>query len=256
MTSRKALIIGAPVIGAPDSNIPGVNVDIKNLKNFFKSPVGGLWYDDEITTLISPTENEIRRQIELLKVNDYSLIFFAGHGYHSIERKRTILHINSRETLDSSELRFGAAKHSLIMDCCRKPESERRLPKAVAVMESLSSIAQQPDPAKCRHYFNKAIGDCENGLVVMNSCSIGETAGESSSEGGYYTSSLIDSANEWAKNKLRTIDLTKNYDYAISSTQECHNLATAQVKSLSGGRQNPTFESPRFEKKFPFAVVA
>ena len=250
MTSRKALIIGAP-----DDKIPGVNVDIKNLRDFFKSPIGGLWHDIEITTLISPSANDIRRQIELLKINDYSLIFFAGHGYHSIERKRTILHINSKETFDSLELRVGAAKHSLIMDCCRKPESERRLLKAT--MESMnfdSARAQQPDPAQCRRYFDKAIGDCENGLVVMNSCSIDETAGESSSEGGYYTSSLIDSANEWAKNRLRTIDLTKNY--ATSSTQECHNSATAQVKSLSGGRQNPTFESPRSEKKFPCAVIA
>lgn len=250
MTSRKALIIGAP-----DEKIPGVNVDIKNLGDFFKSPIGGLWSDNEITTLISPSSTDIRRQIELLKVNDYSLIFFAGHGYHSIERRRTILHINPRETFDSLELRVGAAKHSLIMDCCRKPESERRLLKAA--MDSLSfneSRTQQPDPAQCRYYFNKAIDDCENGLVVMNSCSIDETAGESSSEGGYYTSSLIDSANAWAKNKLRTIDLTRSY--ATSSTQECHNLAAAQVKNLSGGRQNPTFESPRSERKFPFAVIA
>ena len=249
MTSRKALIIGAP-----DEKIPGVNVDIKNLRDFFKSPIGGLWYDSEITTLISPSASDIRRQIELLKVNDYSLIFFAGHGYHSIERKRTILHINSRETFDSLELRVGAAKHSLIMDCCRKPESERRLLKAAMDSLTLESRSQQPDPAQCRLYFNKAISDCENGLVVMNSCSINETAGESSSEGGYYTSSLIDSANEWAKNKLRTIDLIKKY--ATSSTQECHNSAAEKVKSLSGDRQNPTFESPRSEKKFPFAVIA
>lgn len=250
MTSRKALIIGAP-----DKDIPGVNVDIKNLMDFFKSPIGGLWYDSEITTLISPSANDIRRQIELLKVNDYSLIFFAGHGYHSIERKRTILHINSGETFDSLDLRVGAAKHSLIMDCCRKPQSERRLLKAGMESSSFSEArTQQPNPARCRHYFNKAIDDCENGLVVMNSCSIDETAGESSSEGGYYTSSLIESANEWAMSRLRSIDLTN--DYATSSTQECHNSAAVQVKSLSGGRQTPTFESPRSEKKFPFAVIA
>lgn len=250
MTSRKALIIGAP-----DEKIPGVNVDIKNLTDFLKSPIGGFWYDGEITTLISPSGAYIRRHIELLNVYDYSLTFFAGHGYHSIERKRTILHINSRETFDSLELRVGAAKHSLIMDCCRKPESERRLLKAA--MDSLTlneARDQRPDPEQCRHYFNKAISDCENGLVVMNSCSINETAGESSSEGGYYTSSLIDSANEWAKDRLKKIDLNKNY--ATSSTQECHDSAAIQVKILSGGRQNPTFESPRSEKKFPFAVIA
>lgn len=250
MVSRKALIIGAP-----DEKIPGVNIDINNLRNFFKSPIGGFWHDSEITTLISPSTNDIRRQAELLRFNDYSLIFFAGHGHYSIEKKQTILQINSRETFDSLELRIGAAKHSLIIDCCRKPESERRLLKAAMESMSLDSArTQQPDPAQCRFYFDKAIDNCENGLVVMNSCSIGETAGESSSEGGYYTSSLIDSANEWAKKKLRTIDLAKDFD--ILSTQECHNFAATQVKILSGARQNPTFESPRSENKFPFAVIA
>lgn len=50
MTSRKALIIGTP-----DEKIPGVNIDIKSLSNYLKTPIGGLWYDSEITTLISPT---------------------------------------------------------------------------------------------------------------------------------------------------------------------------------------------------------
>ena len=250
MTSRKALIIGAP-----DSNIPGVNVDIKNLKNFFKSPVGGLWYDNEITTLISPTANEIIRQIEPLKDNDYSLIFFAGHGYHSIERQRTILHINSKETLDSLVLRIGAPKHTLIMDCCRKPESERRVVKVQ--MESMafdSASIQKPNPEECRKFFNMAISECDEGLVVMNSCSIDQTAGENESEGGYYTSSLIGCANKWANNKLFEIDLKK--EFATFSTQKSHNAAVVKVRELSGGRQTPIFESSRSENKFPFAVVA
>lgn len=250
MTSRKALIIGAP-----DEKIPGVNVDIENLKQYFRSPAGGLWYENEIKTLISPSSSEIIREINLLNANDYSLIFFAGHGYHSIERNRTILHINSRETLDSLELRVGAQKHSLILDCCRKQESERRLLKSVTEAMTLNfAEGQKLNPSECRKYFDQVISDCDGGIVVMNSCSINETAGESESEGGYYTSSLINSANAWAKNKLASIDLTKNY--ATSSTQECHNAAVAQVKILSGGRQTPNFESPRAEKKFPFAVVA
>jgi len=250
MTSRKALIIGAP-----DAKIPGVKVDVENLKKYFKSPVGGLWYDHEITTLISPSSYEIRKEIKILKAKNYSLIFFAGHGYHSNQRNSTILHINSSETMNSLELRMGAQKHTLILDCCRKREDERRFVKAA--MESMtfdSARGQTLNPTECRHYFDKEISNCDGGIVVMNSCSVNETAGESESEGGYYTSSLIDSANGWAEKKLLTIDLTKNY--ATSSTQECHNAAAAQVKMLSGGRQTPAFESPRAEKKFPFAVVA
>lgn len=250
MLSRKALIIGAP-----DEKIPGVNIDIENLRKYFKSPIGGAWDDNEINTLISPSKIEINKQIELLRSSDYSLIFFAGHGYHSVERNRTILHINKSDTLDSLELRQGAQKHTLILDCCREPVIEQRVQKAM--LESLSANfaqGQKLDATQCRLYFNNAISECNNGIVVMNSCSIGETAGENESIGGYYTSSLIDSANEWAQNQLRTIDLTKQY--SIFSTQDCHSKAAVLVKQLSGNRQNPAFESPRSEKKFPFSVVA
>lgn len=250
MTSRKALIIGSP-----DEKIPGVNIDLKNIKEYLKSPIGGLWYDKEVQTLVSPSVDEIKKQIELLKANEYSIIFFAGHGFHSIERKRTILHVNPRETLDSLELRAGAQRHTLIMDCCRKPESERRFIKSAMESFALDSAKRQTlNPLQCRRYFDAAIQACDGGVVVMNSCSIGETAGESNSEGGYYTASLIDSANEWAERKLADIDLTANY--ATSSTQERHDAAAAKVKMLSGGRQTPNFESPRTTKKFPFSVVA
>lgn len=250
MASRRALIIGAP-----DEKIPGVNIDIANLRNYFKSPIGGLWNDSELVTLISPTAYKINSEIQLLKDKDYSLIFFAGHGYHSNHKNRTILHINSSETMDSIDLRVGAQKHSLILDCCRVRVEDRRFLKSV--MESMTFDAAQRQtltPGECRRYFDKAISECANGIVVMNSCSINETAGESASEGGYYTSSLIEAANDWAKRKLMGIDLTSNY--ATYSTQECHDAASEQVKKLSGNRQNPNFDAPRVDKKFPFAVVA
>lgn len=250
MASRKALIIGSP-----DEKIPGVNVDIKRLRDYFKSPVGGLWYDNEITTLVSPSASSIRAQLALLGAYDYSFVFFAGHGFHSVERNRTILHINSNETLDSLELRVGARKHSLILDCCRKAESERRILKSVVeAMTSDYAEGQTLSPEQCRSYFDIAISGCENGLVVMNACAINETAGESDTGGGYYTSSLIDSGRQWARKKLSSIDLSKNY--ATASTQDCHETAAAQVKLLSGGRQTPSYEGPRSGKKFPFAVVA
>lgn len=250
MVSRKALIIGSP-----DEEIPGVKDDVENLRGFLLSPVGGLWYDSEITTLINPTAKDILAEIEILKRQDYSVVFFAGHGYHSNQRRNTILHINSQEVLNSLELRLGAPKHTLILDCCRKRENEKKILKAV--MENLSLEAarwQVLNPIECRRYFDEEISLCDSGLVVMNSCSIDETAGEEEFVGGYYTSSLLDSANEWAGKRLHDIDLTKSY--ASLSTQACHETAAGLVKQLSGGRQTPKFEAPRAEKKFPFAIVA
>jgi len=248
--SRKALIIGSP-----DAKIPGVKVDVENLKKFLLSPVGGLWYDSEITTLMTPQASTIRAEIGLMKRVDYSMIFFAGHGYHSNQRGNTILHINAREKMNSLELRIGAQKHSLILDCCRKREDEKRLLKSAMESMTFDSARQWTlSPAKCRRHFDQEISLCDGGIVAMNSCAVDETAGEDESSGGYYTSSLLDSANEWAKKTLLNIDLSRSYSKC--STQACHETAARRVKLLSGGRQNPTFESPRAERKFPFAVVA
>ena len=250
MTSRKALIIGAP-----DEKIPGVSADIENLRAYLKSPIGGVWRESEIITLISPLESEVKRQINLLQLNDYSLIFFAGHGFHSAQRNRTILHINSSQTMDSLDFRIGAQKHTLILDCCRKSEEEERFLKAA--MESLTldfAQGQKLDAAQCRMYFDKTISECDSGIVVMNSCSVDETAGEHKTIGGYYTSSLIDAANDWAKAQLTSINLAENY--LMYSTQDCHNDAATQVKKLTGNRQSPNFESPRTKKQFPFSVIA
>lgn len=250
MATRKALIIGAP-----DEKIPGVNQDVSNLKAYLRSPVGGLWFDNEIVTLISPKAIAIRAHLEQLAPTDYSLVFFAGHGYHSVERKRTILKINREEEFDSLELRKGAPRHTVILDCCRKPESEWRMKKAILESAAFDSAkGQQLNHTHCRLLFTSSIAACDPGIVVMNACQVGETAGENEAEGGYYTSSLIASGNDWARGRLKTIDLSKNY--AIYSTQECHNDAAVLVRELTGGRQNPVFESPRSEKKFPFAIVA
>lgn len=250
MIKRKALIIGAP-----DEKIPGVERDVNNLINFLTSPQGGFWNDREIKTLISPYKNEISNVILEMIDADYSFVFFAGHGYYSIETKTTKIKINSDEYIDSTRLRIGAPKHTLILDCCRQLMSDTFVSKSLLEAKTLSSSQSRTlDPDNSRKYFDEAISKCDDGLVVMNSCSISETAGESASEGGYYTSSLINSANEWAKKTLQSINLQTHY--STHSTQECHNDAIPIVQKLSGGRQNPTFESPRSSFKFPFAVVA
>lgn len=250
MTSRKALLIGAP-----DAKIPGVNIDIENLKNFLMSPNGGLWYEDEITILISPYEAELANAVRKLQSHDYSFTFFAGHGYHSTDRNSTILHINPYQTFDSMFLRYGAHKHTLILDCCRKLQIDTNLIKSLTEAKTLNfSESQSLTPWKCRINFDNVISKCDTGIVVMNSCSINQTAGESETKGGYYTSSLINSANSWTKIALQNINLSNSFD--ILSTQDCHNIATFNVAQLSGGRQKPSIENSRSRNTFPFAVVA
>jgi len=248
MIQRKALLIGAP-----DQDIPGVKLDIKNMKNFLLSSMGGAWRESEITCLTNPKKNEVEFAIKRLQDCDYSFILFAGHGFYSIKDQCTTLNINESETLSSKKLRFGAKKHTIILDCCRVLVNDLLLEMSLEAMTYDSAI-KTLDLSECRRYFDKRITECDSGIVVINSCDVKETAGETSNKGGYYSSSLINVAKELVENKLITIDLKNKYK--IFSINECHEKASILVKELSGNRQNPTFEGPRTKVKFPFAIVA
>ena len=250
MITRKAIIIGSP-----DATIPGVKIDITNINSFLLSPIGGAWKESEIINLTNPTIEEVRNKISLLQLADYSFVFFAGHGYYLMHKDSTILNINATQELDSIELRKGAPKHTLILDCCRVLKDDRILKEAALESYSYdSAIQQKPTKSECRKYFDEKIAKCSTGIVVMNSCALNETAGETQTQGGYYSSSLIKSAEKWADSKLLSINLNK--DYATYSTLECHTDAAKKVSNLSGNRQNPVFEGPRSDNKFPFAIVA
>ena len=239
MVTRKALIIGAP-----DQNIPGVHIDCRNLINYLKSPTGGYWSEKEVTGLISPSLAEVQGKIDLLKDVDYAFVFFAGHGYYSNEKETTVLKVNTREVLLSDTLRLGSTKQTVILDCCRERESEPKLRETIV---NKARVAKTLDSGRCRALFDEMISDASNGLVVMNGCAIGQTAGESAENGGYYTSSLLMAAQSWAASQISDAGYT---------TQECHEHAAVTVVRVSGERQTPSYESPRGSYKFPFGVVA
>ena len=242
---RRALIIGAP-----DDSIPGVMKDMASYRNFLLSPLGGAWTSDEIVTLTSPTKASVQTHVDALSDAEYSFTVFAGHGRHLVPSNATIIQIQPNIEMDSSELRQGAEKHTLILDCCRL-SSLRKLTEdrmfAKADQRGLTLNATE-----CRRYFDQQISESAKGLVVLFSCSVDETAGESEERGGYYSSSLILAAEEWKRGSKT--DLSK--EYAIFSVLKAHEAATLRVKGLSGNRQNPTVEHPRVEKFFPFAVIA
>jgi Caspase domain len=241
--NRRALIIGSP-----DSKIPGAKKDIENYKKFFLSPLGGLWRQAEIVALESPTKSQVTSQINALKSADYSVVVFAGHGGHVSASTPPIVVLQPNVEISSSELRIGAPKHTLILDCCRKLEPQMivdsALDKAVLRKHALNE-------EECRKYFDKAINDSGNGLVVLYGCGLNETAGESS-QGGWYSTSLIAAAVNWEADS--NVDTSKNYD--TLSVIDSHDRSVPKVRSLSGNRQNPAREQPRATKYFPFAVIA
>lgn len=245
MTTRRALIIGAP-----DPDIPGVELDVANYRRFLLSPLGGAWKPEEVITLNSPSKMEVAVQLQALTGVSYSLTIFAGHGRYLVPQGTTIVQLRKSVEMDSLELRRGAEKHTLILDCCRMPSTRLAME---AFMEKAAKRELSLNPDSCRRAFDYRIDQCGKGLVVLFACSVDEYANESE-EGGYYSSSLIRAANEWMGEHTASANLKTNA-YVFSVT-DAHERAAQRVKGLSGGRQNPISEYPRTTLRFPFAVMA
>ena len=260
---RKILIITNPGVVGDQYYCEGVYKDRDNYKSFFKSAYGGFFSDSEIKVMDKPSKWLVDFELDMLQKNDieFSIIIFCGHGYYSTTRESNILCLNDKEeTINSLDLRKNYNKRIIIEDNCREKVKEpllESLQKAFSATQIFDSGGKFPNPVECKRYYNEWIQNCSKQLICAMSCNIDETAGDSSSRGGYYTSSLLKSATDSAKDITKKIDLTKKYK--ILSFPECHNKAIPLVIALSGGQQNPQIDKPRIpvgEPYLPFVIIA
>lgn len=247
---RKALLISNPGEVGEERYCNGVYVDVKNYVDFLTSPLGGLWFQSEIEHLDRPTSQQLRQKISSIPYQAYTMIIFCGHGYFSPRARSTILELRRNEEIDSLDLRSNSSKRAILLDCCRRVHYEQVLERAMKA--AICFAEPQLNSTMCREYYDKCIDKCGNGIVVGHACQIGESAGENASIGGYYSSSLVNSADNW-RNDTKP-DLSKYY--YTRSIVNIHNDASTLVARLSGGTQSPNIEKPRSEPYFPFAVMA
>lgn len=248
--NRKAIIISNPGEPEDENYCPGVLRDVANYKAFLVSAIGGLWWESEIELMSQPSALEVRRKMRALSSYDYSLVVFTGHGYHCAIRDSSILELRDGQEIDSQDLHQGTTKQTLILDCCRKTYPTTR----TMGMDEMKLAKSLPNlhPADCRKYYNQRIEECENGRVVMNACDVDELAGDDSRRGGYYSSALIDTSEEWARiNPVNTDD-----KFSILSVAKAHSSAAPKVRRLASPReQNPQIDKARTPPYFPFCIV-
>lgn len=233
---RRALIIASN-----DGNIPGVDADANNLKDFLTSPTGGLWQNNEIQTLINPTLDILNKQLDLLTTADYSFISFGGHGRFNTLTDQDEIFINKTHTISANMLYRGATKHTVIIDSCRNLYHPIKTLKFEA---SASRSIALDSTVKHREVFDAHLRASANGIVKIKSCSKTESANDSSS-GGLYTYSLL------MESKRKTSNI---YGNKVIDIKQAHELAKIKTLSESGFRQNPEIMHPRSEILFPFAI--
>lgn len=248
--NRKGILISNPGESGEENYCEGVKKDVANYRSFLLSSIGGLWRESEIEGLNRPSVTQVRQAISSLRNLDYSLIIFTGHGYHDTRLDSTMLELRSGHLLDSSELREGSKKQTLILDCCRKKypvkptlmmDSARMLKKAAVI-----------NPSDCRKYYNSRINECGDGLIVIHSCNIDELSGDDATRGGYYSYALLEESRKWAEDS----DTDTSRSVGFLSLPMAHKSALPRVRSISGTRQSPQIEKPRTGPYFPFCIVA
>jgi len=248
--NRKGILISNPGESGEENYCEGVKKDVANYRSFLLSSIGGLWRESEIEGLNRPSVTQVRQAISSLRNLDYSLIIFTGHGYHDTRLDSTMLELRNGHELNSSELRDGSKKQTLILDCCRKKYPVR----PTLMMDSARMVKKAAviNPSDCRKYYNSRINECGDGLIVIHSCSIDELSGDDATRGGYYSYALLEESKGWAQDS--DTDTSRTAD--ILSLSKAHETALPRVRSVSGSRQNPQIEKPRTGPYFPFGIVA
>lgn len=245
----RAIIVGNPGERGEQSYCAGVDIDLGAYPAFLGSALGGAWREDEVKVLRRPSVQEVRTAIAELKRADYSLAVFCGHGHVDARSGSTILTLKRDHEVDSNELRVGAPKHTLILDCCRVVAPRIALDEAMR-KAMVAKVALDPDT--CRTYYEAALRECADGLIVLFACAESETANDDATLGGIYSSSLISSAQQWSNSRgFQTA--THAYPFTVV---RAHADAAARVDVLSGGRQHPNIQKPRSAPYFPFGIVA
>jgi hypothetical protein len=244
--TRKAFLIGSPMIKGQKDYLQGVTPDIVNMANHLSSNRGGAWEDDEIVLFENPTRDELRSS--MLGQYDFVIIQYSGHGFE-YTISGTTLDINPYETVSLSEINswITCPKRYYFLDCCRGIIVEE-LKKSSRLFSARESGVLGNREAY-RHRYDSIIATCENGVSIIYSCGLNESADEDDDDddikGGIFSLSYFRSARS-----IKNVSLNEYY-----SIQSIFNMAVERMKKdYPLAYQNPTMKPERRNRYFPFVI--
>ncbi len=179
---KRILLIGN------DDGLPGVKVDLKNYKEYFKSSKGGEWFDSEIIEKINPSKDDLIAKIDNLKSLklDFVIVVFSGHG--GMQRE-TVFELNPQgELFAESRLHNIAPKQITITDCCRaRSEDVSESLKLRNLVKSFSAFEGT------RERYERRISSAISQDIRLYSCAENEVSHDTP-KGGAYSKHLIETA--------------------------------------------------------------
>ena len=200
------------------AGLPGVHVDVNDYYNFFTSPAGGNWYDEEIDILLNPTQHELLERIADIEEADYDYLItvFSGHGEET--SNGTVLSINGeRETILLHNLTNLAERQLLIIDCCR---SHRRIPDNINIDSTTLSLSRD----SIRQTYEELIQFAAPQEVILFACNNCETAVDTNEWDIYsYSQCLLDAIQiALANPRLLFVSVGRAHAKAVALIRQEH----------------------------------
>lgn len=250
--------------GGGNAPLRGVHIDKANFLNFFKSPEGGAWKDDEILVFenndfdLNILEiNDLNARIDKKPI-DFYLIVYCGHGFTD-QHNQIHFEVRPDECLKLDDL-LGAVAQSrclVIADSCRAIYHLQEGGRIADLrMFSTSEDARNSAYADlCREMYNDLIEATPSTMqVVYFSNSDNETANENPRVGGFYSHELLAAAKRQII-EFRALQ-QHNCNSYYATIDEIHAEAAGMVVNKTHGRQHPDiYLNSRSRVRFPFVVV-
>ena len=239
MLSRKAILIGAPSV---ETYLPGVVQDIKDMKAFLCSPIGGAWRENEIITLVDQSKATVTKHLNSCADVDYVFILCAGHGEHQVlgTNGSTVIYLTEEDTLSIDSINTRGKRQFVIADVCRH---ERKITISESLLKAAMESYSAEDKFDYRAAFDSAVMSCSEGRIVAYSCSVNQSAGEDE-KGGAFTQALIASPNAYLPER----------SHGIVNVKQAFDWAYGQLTKKSSA-QTPVFNAGRRLDYYPFAVI-
>lgn len=183
--SRRAILIASQTPSG--LYLQGIEGDIARMQAHLSSPLGGDWYDDEITTLNNPTTRQVLNTIFYAEA-DYVLVYFSGHGFSYSNDHRMICLTDGN--LRDTQLLNNSLRQLVMVDSCRTRRERAAIGDILGYEEAADSFTGY---SYARDLFDRRILSSLPGKMIVHATSDQTFALENQARnGGEFTLALLD----------------------------------------------------------------
>jgi hypothetical protein len=245
--SRSAILIEAGN-ARNQGKLLGAIEDVRRLREWLESNIGGAWNSDEIKVLSNPSPADVRNAVKEASNSSFSFVTFSGHGEITQDQygtRRQKIIVGTGESMDLTELKPSSPKNVIICDSCRIVREIVQMSRTVKAALLLENRATRFQRYQYRERFDSAVANANPGTWSMYGCSPNQFSNEDPLNGGLFTISLITEGAKWTEGQDGSATLY---------VEEAFELAKSAVTALKSEQVPTGGADNRSGTRLPFVV--